>query len=157
MSAKVPGNVQIRAATSADASAIRSLLAASGLPVADLGAHNQEFVVAVLAGEVVGCAGAEHYGSSALLRSLAVATGHRGEGLGDLLLRKGVDEARRRGARDLYALTTTIEPLLARRGFVHVDRADVPADVRRAKEFASLCPASAACMRLSGETSSRAP
>jgi amino-acid N-acetyltransferase len=129
---------------------IRGLLESAGLPVADLDLVHQEFLVACEGGRIVGCAGAEHHGSAALLRSLAVAPEHRGKGLGDLLLRKGVDEARRRGARDLYALTTTIEPLLARRGFVRVERATVPEGIRRSREFASLCPASAACMKLEG-------
>ncbi len=146
-----PAGVEVRSATPEDMGALRDLLAASGLPVSDVGLANQAFVVAVLEGRVVGCAGAERYGSAALLRSLAVAVEQRGRGLGDLLLRRGVEEARRGGARDLYALTTTIEPLLARRGFVRVDRTEVPDDMRRSREFESLCPASAACMRLEGE------
>jgi amino-acid N-acetyltransferase len=80
----------------------------------------------------------------------------RGEGIGEALLRAVVDLARRRGALELYALTTTIEPLLARRGFTRVPRAEVPAAVRRSAEFATLCPASAACMKLEGDLRPRA-
>jgi amino-acid N-acetyltransferase len=144
------GDVEVRAAVPGDAQEIRRLLEASGLPVADLQPGRQEFIVACRGGRVVGCAGAEHHGADALLRSLAVDPEVRGQGIGDLLLRRGVEEARRRGARDLYALTTTIEPLLARRGFTRVDRGEVPETLRRSTEFASVCPASAACMRLAG-------
>jgi len=93
---------------------------------------------------------------AALLRSLAVDPRRRREGIGERLLRAVVDLARRRGARELYALTTTIEPLLARRGFTRVDRAGVPAAVRRSPAFETLCPASAPCMRLEGDLAPRA-
>ena len=42
--------------------------------------------------------------------------------------------ARKRGARELFALTTTIEPLLARRGFTRIDRSEVPAAVRQSAD-----------------------
>jgi len=145
-----PPGVTLAPAGPGDLDALRRLLGASGLPVADLGQPGQEFLVARSDGELVGCAGAELHGAAALLRSLAVVPSRRGERIGDLLLRAIVAHARGRGARDLYALTTTIEPLLARRGFVRVDRSEVPAAVRRSAEFSSLCPASAACMRLAG-------
>ena len=44
-----------------------------------------------------------------------------------------------------------VRRLLVRRGFVHVPRSGVPADLQRSGEFASLCPATSACMRLEGE------
>jgi amino-acid N-acetyltransferase len=145
---KVPVDVDVRLATPDEPGAIRDLLAACGLPAADVGLPNQEFLVACNGGQIVGCVGAELYGGTALLRSLAIVLPHRGKGMGDLLLREGVGLARRRGAGDLYALTTTIEPLLARRGFVRVERGDVPEALRMSQEFASICPGSAACMVL---------
>jgi amino-acid N-acetyltransferase len=143
-------DVTVAPAGPGDMGAVRRLLEASGLPVADVGGAGA-FLVARSGGLVVGCVGAEPHGSSALLRSLAVEPGRRGEGIGDALLRAAVDLARRRGARELYALTTTIEPLLARRGFLRVERAEVPAAVQRSAEFATLCPASATCMKLEGD------
>ncbi len=134
-----------------DLGAVRRLLESSGLPVADVGRPGQEFLVARSGGGLVGCVGVELHGDAALLRSLAVATARRGEGLGDRLLRAIVGHARGRGARDLYALTTTIEPLLARRGFTRIDRSEAPPAVRESAEFATLCPGSSACMRLVGE------
>jgi amino-acid N-acetyltransferase len=147
-------DVTVAPAGPGDVDAARRLLAASGLPVAALDAV--EILVARSGGRVVGCVGAEMRGSAALLRSLAVDPRRRREGIGEGLLRAVVDLARRRGARELYALTTTIEPLLARRGFTRVDRAEVPAAVRRSPEFETLCPASATCMRLEGDLAPRA-
>jgi N-acetylglutamate synthase-like GNAT family acetyltransferase len=146
--------VRLGPAGPADVDAARRLLEASDLPAADL--DGVELLVARSGGRVVGCVGAELHGPTALLRSLAVDPRRRGEGIGEALLRAVVDLARRRGALELYALTTTIEPLLARRGFTRVPRAEVPAAVRRSAEFATLCPASAACMKLEGDLRPRA-
>jgi amino-acid N-acetyltransferase len=144
-------DVTLAPAGPGDMADLRRLLEASGLPVDDVGRAGQEFLVARSGGDLVGCAGVELYGGPALLRSLAVSASRRGEGIGDLLLRTLVEHARRRGARELFALTTTIEPLLARRGFTRVERAEVPEAVRQSAEFSTACPASAACMRLAGE------
>lgn len=147
-------DVRLGPAGPGDVDVARRLLVASGLPVADLDAV--ELLVARSGARLVGCVGAELHGAAALLRSLAVDPRRRREGIGEALLRAAVDLARRRGARELYALTTTLEPMLARRGFVRVERADVPAAVRGSAEFATLCPSSATCMRLEGELPPRA-
>ena len=147
-------DVTVAPAGPGDVHAARRLLEASGLPVADLDAV--EILVARSGGRVVGCVGAELHGSAALLRSLAVDPRRRCEGIGEGLLRAVVDLARRRGAREFYALTTTIEPMLTRRGFARVERAEVPAAVRGSAEFATLCPSSATCMRLEGDLAPRA-
>ncbi|HEY7724926.1 MAG TPA: arsenic resistance N-acetyltransferase ArsN2 [Anaeromyxobacteraceae bacterium] len=137
---------QLEPATPADVEAIRSLLEAAGLPSADLGAPNQRFLVAREAGALLGCVGLELFGEGALLRSLAVAERRRGEGLGGALAAGALEEARRRGVRALYLLTTTAEGFFARRGFARIGREEVPEAVRGSAEFGALCPASAACM-----------
>ncbi len=133
-------------AAPADLPAVRALAGAAALPVDDLGAPHQVFLVAREAGAVVGCVGLELYGDAALLRSLAVEPARRGTGLGAALHEAAVREARARGVARLWLLTTTAERFFARRGFARVDRASVPAAVAASPEFAALCPASAACM-----------
>jgi protein-tyrosine-phosphatase/N-acetylglutamate synthase-like GNAT family acetyltransferase len=133
-------------AVPADLEAVRALAGASALPVADLGAPNQVFLVARDGGAVVGCVGLELYGDAALLRSLAVEPARRGTGLGAALHEAAIRAARARGVARLWLLTTTAERFFARRGFVRVDRVSVPAAVAASPEFAALCPASAACM-----------
>lgn len=44
----------------------------------------------------------------------------------------------------LHLLTTTAELFFARHGFVVADRASAPPAIRRTREFADVCPASAA-------------
>jgi amino-acid N-acetyltransferase len=141
-----PDGIEIALATDADVPAVRALLSGLELPVEDLGAPNQRFLVARKGGAVVGCVAVEQYGTAALLRSFAVRPAQQGSGVGRALFEALLAEARRRGVEDAYLLTTTIESFAARRGFARVDRGAVPAAVRASAEFRTCCPATAVCM-----------
>lgn len=126
---------------------ILDLLRASGLPTDDLSeASAADFRVVERDGRVVGCVAVEAYGDAGLLRSLAVAEEARGAGLGGRLVEAAEALARERRLGALYLLTTTAAPFFEARGYVPVNRADVPDAVRRSAEFCSVCPASAACL-----------
>jgi amino-acid N-acetyltransferase len=137
---------RLETATPADLPAVRALLEELKLPAADVGAGDQHFVMARDGGSLVGCVGVEMYGESALLRSLAVTPARQGEGLGKALTDRAISEARARGARRAFLLTTTAEAYCRRLGFERIDREQVPAPVVASAQFRSLCPATAVCM-----------
>jgi len=137
---------RLETATPADLPAVRALLEELKLPAADVGAGHQHFVVARDGGTVVGCVGVERYGESALLRSLAVKPGRRGEGLGKALTERAISEARASGARRAFLLTITAEEYCRRLGFERIGREAVPPAVRGSAQFGALCPATAVCM-----------
>ena len=87
----------VRAADGGDRAALRALLAASALPVADLDGAAIEFLVAADDDIVVGVVGLERFDDTALLRSLAVRADRRGSGLGDALVRAAEELARAQG------------------------------------------------------------
>lgn len=127
--------------------AVRALLAAAGLPVADLSAaHLDDFWGCDAGEDLIGVVGLEWYGTVALLRSLAVAPDWQGRGLGVALLAHAERATRQRGITALYLLTTTAEAFFARRGYVHISREAAPPVLHRTAEFAALCPASAICL-----------
>src|SRR2546427_2925972 len=97
----------IAAATSADLPALLELLGQSALPTAGLADHLDTTLVAHEAGHVVGSAALELYGTTALLRSVAVAPRLRGRGLGQELTRHAPALARRRQIPTVYLLTET--------------------------------------------------
>src|SRR5256712_8168233 len=97
----------IAAATSADLPALLELLGQSALPTAGLADHLDTTLVAREAGHVVGSAALELYGTTALLRSVAVAPGPRGRGVGPELTRPAPALARRPQIRTGYLLTET--------------------------------------------------
>lgn len=125
---------------------MEALLLAAALPLDGVAEHFEHFLVIEVAGVVVGAAGLELYGDYALLRSVVVSSERRRVGCGERLIEAIRDEARSRGVRALYLLTTTAETYFAQRGFTRVPRAQIPADVRASREFVEACPASATAM-----------
>ncbi len=132
-----------------DANAIRELLAISQLPVEGLERAFPDGFVVARAPEPVGCAGLEVYEEAGLLRSVAVGATGRHHGLGSKLVEDRVAAARSKGLAAVYAITTTAAPFFERLGFVPVERSTVPAGIRSSAEFTTICPSSAAVLRLS--------
>ena len=133
-------------ATLLERDAAQALVRGAHLP--EIGAtFPSDYVVALQAAAVIGVAGLEIYESEALLRSVAVGEAHRGRGLGRKLVHDRVASARARGLRAVYLLTTTCAEYFERLGFERVPRASAPAPLQSSEEFASLCPASAVCMK----------
>ena len=95
---------------------------------------------------VVGTAALELYGDAALLRSVAVATSLRGQGLGAALTVAALDLARRRGVRTVYLLTETAERFFPKFGFTAITRVEVEPGVLQSPEFTTACPTSALVM-----------
>ncbi len=127
---------------------VEDLLAANGLPVADLAAGSP-VVLFAQRGSVglEGVVGIEVLGRAGLVRSLAVTERSRKRGLGRQLVRQLETWAVRHGLEELWLLTTTAAGFFERRGYVRSERESAPDVVRRSEQFASLCPASAVLMR----------
>jgi amino-acid N-acetyltransferase len=89
----------------------------------------QEFYVAEVDGVVVGC-GALHvlWEDLAEVRTLAVDQDYRGRGIGDLLLRRLLQQARHLGVARVFCLTFEVE-FFSRHGFAEIDGAPVSHDV----------------------------
>jgi amino-acid N-acetyltransferase len=136
-----------RPARSDDLNAVRALVAAAGLPDADVADHfPRAYVVLEERETVIGSAGLEVHGESGLLRSVAVVSSHRGTGLGRTLTEDRLQAAEAQRLRSVYLLTTTAPEYFARLGFERVARESVPAPLQRSSEFSTVCPASAICM-----------
>ena len=89
----------------------------------------QEFYVAELDGVVVGC-GALHvlWEDLGEVRTLAVDQAHRGKGIGDLLLRRLLQQARHVGVNRVFCLTIEVD-FFSRHGFSEIDGAPVSHEV----------------------------
>ena len=138
--------VHTTAASSDDLITIRSLLEEAGLPTRDLGSARPEFVVLRADGRVAAAGALEHFGDSALLRSVVVAAARRGRGLGQMVVEELERRARSTDVGQLFLLTQTASDFFARLGYRVIERASAPPDLQQSEEFRSLCPASAICM-----------
>jgi amino-acid N-acetyltransferase len=139
----------LRPANEADDPTLRTLLESAKLPFDDVASDQQDFIVAISEGQVIGCVALETFGGAALLRSLAVAEHVRGAGLGRILYDGIVARAKDKALTRLFLLTTTAAPFFARRGFESIDRSEAPEAMTKSAQFASLCPSTATCMALS--------
>ncbi len=138
--------VIVREATKADWPKIAALLARADLPLAGAEDHLSGFVVAVRGEEVLGCAGLERYGTTGLLRSVAIEAAERGLGLGERLVRRILQQAEVLGIDQVVLLTETAGDYFPRFSFRTIARNEAPAPALSSVEFTSLCPESATVM-----------
>lgn len=131
----------------ADSALLRRLLATCGLPVADLEAnHRIRFFAAVDGDDLIGVIGLETSPPVGLLRSLAVRTEKRGQGIGAALVAAAETAAQSSGVETLYLLTESAGAFFAGLGYAPLSRESAPIAVRSHPQFTTLCPASARLM-----------
>ncbi len=130
------GQVLIRRARTRDVPAIRALVntytghrVLLAKDTVTLYESVQEFRVAEIGGEVIGC-GALHvlWEDLGEIRTLAVSPERRGHGIGDLLLEELVDNAHELGLGRLFALTFQTR-FFARHGFSEIQGTPVDPEV----------------------------
>ncbi|WP_018152533.1 arsenic resistance N-acetyltransferase ArsN2 [Leeia oryzae] len=134
-----------------DHHAVEGLLSAAGLPVEDIHLCSMDHFIGYRtpSGTLSGVAGLQLFGTVGLVRSLAVASTLRQQGIGQQLLKQIEQHAVAQGVRQLYLLTTTAKPFFLRHGYQEADRAQAPLPIGQTPEFSGLCPATASFMHKS--------
>lgn len=142
--------MSIRPAHDSDYAEVTALLHAVELPLEGVPEHFGEFLVARAdAGELLGCVGQERYGKVTLLRSLAVASAARAQGLGRELTLELLAVARAQGVSEVVLLTTTASEFFQRHfGFAPVARAHYDDVLAASPEWQLPRCASAVCLVL---------
>src|SRR5438046_4493129 len=97
----------MRPATPHDWPEIAALLATADLPLAGAEAHLSDVVLAFRDDVLIGSAGLERYGDTALVRSVAVASTERGHGLGQALVHQVLAYAASLGVHELVLARST--------------------------------------------------
>jgi amino-acid N-acetyltransferase len=140
--------VQIAPATGEQLTIIQHFLRESHLPLAGLERDLWQAWLAWKDGTPIACAGLERYGERALLRSVAVASPWRRQGIGSLLVQAVVREAQALAIREIYLLTEGAESFFERLGFQPIARDDVPEALHASAEWRGACPQTATVMVL---------
>jgi amino-acid N-acetyltransferase len=130
----------VRRARPEDRPRVDELLASEQLPLAGVGDHFANYLVAVTAQGLVGVIGLERYGDVGLLRSAVVAAGSRARGVGALLAMRVLQDAGSHGVRRVYLLTTTAAEWFERLGFRRIARDEMPAALAASEELRGACP-----------------
>lgn len=128
----------------ADMAELANALAAANLPIADIAEPGRRFFRITQAGEAIGYAGIEGDGPDQLLRSFVILATRRRQGLGSAMLALVEDKARAGAAVRMHLLTTSASAFFAKHGYAPADRAEAPATIANSREFAGICPESAA-------------
>lgn len=124
----------------ADDAGLAATLRGAGLPEPGAG----RYFAAHEHGGLAGFVGLEGDERDLLLRSLVVLADLKARGIGSRILTAVEAVASDLGGERLHLLTTTAERFFTGRGFVAADRESAPPAIRRTREFADVCPASAA-------------
>lgn len=123
-------------------------LQASDLPWRDL-RFDRDLLVGYYEGDsLVGTGCLEIYGTEALLRSLSVRLGIRGKSIGTGITQFLLQHARNKNIRSVYLLTETARDFFLKKGFLEINRSNVPESIKSSSEFSNVCPASAIVMKL---------
>lgn len=126
--------------------AITLLLQSQGLPVEDLPADLDNFLVATEGDTIIGVIGMERYGQFGLLRSMVVHPGYRNRSIAAALVETLEHRARNTGIVAMYLLTETAEDYFSKKGFSGIVRETVPEEIKKSSEFSHVCPVSARVM-----------
>jgi amino-acid N-acetyltransferase len=138
----------MRPATINDLPAVLKLLEANKLPTTGVQDHLEHFQLEFVAGDLIGCAGLEVHGEAGLLRSVAIASSHRSQGLGSKLVQTILEHAKANHLSSLGLLTETAQEYFPRFGFQITPRASLHASLHASAEFRGACPDSATAMTL---------
>jgi len=140
-------SMHIEFARENDFDPICSLLAEDNLPFEDIRInHLKHFMVARDGKQIIGVIGLELLGQTVLLRSLAIRSSSRGEGVGYVLTTRLEKYAASLEVKNIYLLTTTAEGYFSKTGYTKLARNVVPEEIKSISEFRELCPNSAVCM-----------
>lgn len=126
---------------------IGALLVACDLPVSDLRDDgNVCFFGCRHDSKLLGVIGIEVCGDFGLLRSLAISSVHRGNGLGQKLVAFSEEWGNRNNLKALYLLTDTAHDFLERLGYDEPSRSKAPRSIHKTSQFSGLCPDSSIFM-----------
>jgi N-acetylglutamate synthase-like GNAT family acetyltransferase len=125
---------------------LKAALVKAGLPADDVAEPSRLFWRFERDDVPVGFGGLEVFGEDALLRSLVTLPPVRRRGIGRSIVALIETEARTRGARNVYLVTTDLADFFAALGYAACERKTVPPAVAAAPHYENLSKVSATAM-----------
>ena len=126
--------IKIEQATLGDTSSIHRLLVNCDLSTLEVLEAGTLYFVARLGEKTVGVCGLEFDGQSALLRSVAVDSGVRGQGIAKALIDGALQELRRRRIRALFLFSKDTGAYFEKLGWMEVPVGEAAASLRQAPQ-----------------------
>lgn len=132
----------------ADLAQLENLLRRNNLPAQDCAEQALNFCGIFDDDDLIAAGGLEPAANDALLRSVVVLEQYRGLGLAKSIIEYLIRRANSEGRESIYLLTETAGAYFENLGFKQIDRIEVPAAVASTRQFASLCPDTASCLKM---------
>ncbi|WP_138431942.1 arsenic resistance N-acetyltransferase ArsN2 [Fodinibius saliphilus] len=143
----LPNKLDITKAQKKDLENVKQLLRKCQLPSSDLTKHHMDHFFLLKSGNKIhGSVGLEIFEPYGLLRSLAIKKEMREQGYGKLLVNQIENYGHEQDIKRIYLLTTTAQNFFKKNDYRNINRNRIPQNVKKSKEFSSLCPESAASM-----------
>jgi amino-acid N-acetyltransferase len=140
-------DILISAAHDESREAVVELLNKERLPVDDLPSHLDHFILAMDDSQVIAAIGLEKYEPYGLLRSLVVRPDYRNQYIAGKLIGQLELNAAASGLKEIYLLTETAPDYFVKKGYVKINRLQVPEVLMQSSEFSHSCPRSAIVMK----------
>lgn len=131
-------SVDLRAARPNELTAIDALIMAEHLPAFRTGEFLETFWVLDSGDRLLGCFGLEVFGEAALLRSVVTGLELRGQGYGNVLVSRAMEEAARLGVKRVYLFTMDKAPFFSRHGFQGCTMDDFEPAARQCSQYQIL-------------------
>ena len=131
-----------------DLAQLENLLLGNNLPAEDCAEQAQNFYGIFDDNDLIAAGGLEPAANVALLRSVVVHEQYRSRGLGKRIVEYLIRLAESEGRESVYLLTETAAAYFENLGFKRIERVEVPAAVADTRQFASLCPDTASCLKM---------
>ena len=131
-------SAELRAARADELVAIDALIMAEHLPAFRTGEFLETFWVLDGGDRLLGCVGLEVYGEAALLRSVVTGPELRGQGYGNVLVFRAIEEEARLGVKRVYLFTMDKAPFFSRHGFESCTIDDFEPAARQCSQYSIL-------------------
>lgn len=138
--------ISIRAAATGERKLIIGILERCGLEPSDVDPWTT-FHIAATGSAIVGCAGAERHGDTAVVGPVAVLHEFRERGVASHLVRAILMKARASGCCQAVSLSNRCISYFSRHGFLLIPRSQLPDEVRASKAYQRHDGVAPYCMR----------
>lgn len=131
-----------------DLSQLENLLLGNNLPAEDCAEQAQIFYGIFDDNDLIAAGGLEPAANVALLRSVVVHEQYRSRGLGKSIIEYLIRLADSEGRESVYLLTESAAAYFENLGFKRIERVEVPPAIADTRQFESLCPDTASCLKM---------
>jgi N-acetylglutamate synthase-like GNAT family acetyltransferase len=142
----MPVDRVIEIATFEDTEELISLFESINVPTDDVDPDFTKFFIVREDSKIIGCVGLELFTGTALLRSFAIHSDHQDNEIGQVLIKKLIEEAATEGSDAVYVCSAGAPSFFLDLGFTGIDLDDVPSEIRTSGLFDNDCPRVAAFM-----------